>query len=134
MDHDPVWGNTQRIQISRRRRHLGRFEFPGAMNDHLYRPDYEHQQVGVPCEEGGCDPKQRIERPIDDDNEPFVVVLRDNYIWGAGNQGTCSGADAALAVAAVTSNASSATTSGASATDPPASTIASGASSGVSSD
>lgn len=80
IDHDPVWENTQRIQTSRRA--LRRFKFPGSTNDHLYQPDYEHLQVGVSCEQGGCDPRKRIERPIDDDNDPFVVVHRGTVASG----------------------------------------------------
>ncbi|KAL5592635.1 hypothetical protein FOBRF1_013661 [Fusarium oxysporum] len=79
IDYDPIWENTKRIETSRRP--LRRFKFPGATNDHLYLPDYEHQQVGMPCEEGGCDPKQRIERPIDDDDS-FVVVHRGTIASG----------------------------------------------------
>lgn len=80
MDHDPIWENTQRIRADRR--HLRRFKFPGRTNDHLYQPEYEHQQVGVPCDEGGCDPKQRIERAIEDGNEPFIIVHRGTIASG----------------------------------------------------
>lgn len=80
MDHDPVWKNTQRIPSGCPK--FRRFSPPGAANDHLYRPDYEHQQAGVPCEEGGCDPKQRVKRPIEDDEEFFVVVHRGTIASG----------------------------------------------------
>ena len=78
MDYDPIWNNIQRIQTDRRG--LRRFAFPGAANDHLYPPDYEHQRVGVPCEEGRCDPKQRIGRPMED--ESFVIVHRGTIASG----------------------------------------------------
>lgn len=80
MDYDPIWKNAQRIDTNRR--YLRRFKFPGVTNDHLYRPEYEHRQVGVSCEDGGCDPKQRIERPIDDDDQPFIIVHRGTIASG----------------------------------------------------
>jgi nucleoside phosphorylase len=79
MDHDPIWKNIQNIPISLSTLH--HFRFPGAANDHLYRPDYMHQQVGTPCEDG-CDPTQRIERPIHDEQESFVVVHRGTIASG----------------------------------------------------
>lgn len=78
MDHDPIWDNLQRIRVNDRTLH--NFKFPGAVNDHLYPPTYKHQQVGVPCE-GGCDPKQRIKRSIDEDDS-FVVVHRGTIASG----------------------------------------------------
>ena len=80
IDHDPVWGNTQRIQAGCPSPHC--FKFPGAENDYLYEPDYEHQQEGAPCDKGGCDPQQRIERPMDDKNASFVVVHRGTIASG----------------------------------------------------
>ena len=80
MDYDPIWKNAQRIDTNRR--HLSRFKFPGVTKDHLYQPECEHRQVGVSCEDGGCDPKQRIERPIDDDNKPFIIVHRGTIASG----------------------------------------------------
>ncbi|KAJ5166392.1 uncharacterized protein N7482_005173 [Penicillium canariense] len=80
IQYDPVWENTQRIQTTRR--HLRRFRYPGTTHDHLYRPDYKHQQEGVSCEEGGCDPTQRIERPLDEDDGLFVVVHRGTIASG----------------------------------------------------
>ncbi|KAH7248199.1 nucleoside phosphorylase domain-containing protein [Fusarium solani] len=80
VDCDPVWEDTQRMQTSRRS--LPRFKFPGVANDHLYQSDYIHQRAGASCEEGGCDPGQRIERPIDDGDESFVVVHRGTIASG----------------------------------------------------
>ncbi|KAJ5467196.1 Ankyrin repeat protein [Penicillium sp. IBT 31633x] len=74
MNHDPIWENTKRTQFSHRA--FRRFKFPGTTNDHLYPPDYEHRQNGVSSEEGGCDPKLRIERPIDEEDDFHVVVHR----------------------------------------------------------
>ncbi|PLB45240.1 TPR-like protein [Aspergillus steynii IBT 23096] len=74
MDHDPIWENTQRIQTNRRS--LRHFKFPGLANDHLYQPDYRHRQNGLTCEESGCDPKRRIERPMEEDDDPFIAVHR----------------------------------------------------------
>ncbi|GKU05909.1 unnamed protein product [Fusarium langsethiae] len=79
VDRDPVWEDTQRMRTSRRS--LPRFKFPGVANDHLYQSDYIHQRTGSPCE-GGCDPGRRIERPIDDGDESFVVVHRGTIASG----------------------------------------------------
>ncbi|TQV95483.1 nb-arc and tpr domain-containing protein [Cordyceps javanica] len=80
MDVDPVWSNTQRIDTSRSRfRH---FKFPGVTNDYLYQPNYKHRQEGLSCEDGGCDPKQRIERSIDEFHETFVIVHRGTVASG----------------------------------------------------
>jgi nucleoside phosphorylase len=80
MDYDPVWKDTQRFKTERRG--LRRFTFPGVANDHLYQPDYSHQQMGMSCEKGGCNPNQRIERPVDEDDESFVVVHRGTIASG----------------------------------------------------
>ncbi|KAF3076216.1 Nephrocystin-3 [Trichoderma lentiforme] len=79
-DNDPIWENTQRIQTQRRG--LRRFKFPGIANDHLYQPDYNHQQMGMTCEKGGCNPEQRIERPVEEDDECFIVVHRGTIASG----------------------------------------------------
>ncbi|KAJ6783353.1 hypothetical protein PWT90_04352 [Aphanocladium album] len=80
IDHDPVWKHTQRINISRP--HLRRFKFPGVENDHLYPADYEHREAGVSCEDCGCDPKQRMERLMDEFHETFVTVHRGTVASG----------------------------------------------------
>ncbi|KAM3559799.1 hypothetical protein ARSEF4850_003955 [Beauveria asiatica] len=80
IDDDPIWKNTQRIDTSRP--HLRRFKFPGVANDNLYQPDYEHRQADASCEDGGCDPKQRIERPMNELNEAFVTVHRGTVASG----------------------------------------------------
>lgn len=80
MDHDPIWRNTQRIKTGRPALH--RFKYPGVTNDYLYQRDYEHRQEGVSCKEAKCDPKQRIERPMGDNEESFVVVHRGTIASG----------------------------------------------------
>ncbi|KAL7904346.1 hypothetical protein GGI35DRAFT_472426 [Trichoderma velutinum] len=80
MDYDPVWEDTKRFKTERPR--LRRFKFPGIANDHLYQSDYNHQQMGMSCEEAGCSPEQRIERPVEDDDECFVVVHRGTIASG----------------------------------------------------
>jgi nucleoside phosphorylase len=82
IDHDPIWENTTRIQTGRRA--FRRFKFPGTANDHLYRPDYEHRQEGLSCEEAGCDTEQSIKRIIDEeeDDDTFVVVHRGTIASG----------------------------------------------------
>ncbi|KAF7522645.1 hypothetical protein PCG10_007365, partial [Penicillium crustosum] len=80
VDDDPIWENLGRIQTSRRR--LRRFKFPGAVNDHLYPSNYTHGQQGVPCEDSGCDPRQRIERPTDEEDDSFIVVHRGTIASG----------------------------------------------------
>ncbi|KAK4059589.1 hypothetical protein Trihar35433_10636 [Trichoderma harzianum] len=79
-DNDPIWENTQRIRTQRRG--LRHFKFPGIANDHLYQPDYHHQQMGMTCEKGGCNPEQRIERPVEEDDECFIVVHRGTIASG----------------------------------------------------
>ncbi|KAJ5955828.1 Disease resistance protein [Penicillium viridicatum] len=80
MDYDPVWKNLERIRTSRRP--LRRFKFPGAANDNLYPANYTHGQQGIPCEDSGCDPRQRIERPIDEEDDSFIVVHRGTIASG----------------------------------------------------
>ncbi|KAE8423398.1 nucleoside phosphorylase domain-containing protein [Aspergillus pseudocaelatus] len=79
-DHDPVREDIQRIRTDRLAFH--RFAFPGSANDHLYQSDYTHRQDGVSCEEGGCDPKQRIHRPIDAGHDSLTVVHRGTIASG----------------------------------------------------
>ncbi|RFU78063.1 nb-arc and tpr domain [Trichoderma arundinaceum] len=80
MDYDPVWEDTLRLKTERRG--LRRFRFPGIKNDHLYQPDYSHQQEGMSCETGGCSPEQRIERQVGEGDEFFVVVHRGTIASG----------------------------------------------------
>jgi hypothetical protein len=72
LDQDPVWKDAQRPLERRRAR---RFRFPGVANDH-YPRYYTHQQPGEPCTEGGCDPGEKINRHIEEDEESFVAVHR----------------------------------------------------------
>lgn len=77
---DPVWENTQRIQTDRRG--FQHFRCPGIANDHLYQPEYLHQQAGVSCEQAGCSPDQRVERPVEEYGDAFVVVHRGTIASG----------------------------------------------------
>ncbi|KAJ6073234.1 hypothetical protein N7467_011319 [Penicillium canescens] len=80
IDNDPISENVKRIQISRRP--FRRFKSPGAANDHLYLADYKHLQKGVSCEDSGCDKNQRIRRPINEEDDLFVVVHRGTIATG----------------------------------------------------
>jgi nucleoside phosphorylase len=62
----------------------GRYEYPGLAQDHLYKPDYNHRDPEVSCDECGCDPAQRVRRPIDgmDDENPNVVIHRGTIASG----------------------------------------------------
>ncbi|KAI8635489.1 ankyrin repeat protein [Xylariaceae sp. FL1651] len=78
---DPVEENIKRIDTSIRG--LRKYKHPGAGRGHLYKPDYIHREPGVPCDECGCDPSQRIQRPTDDeDDEPYIVVHRGTIASG----------------------------------------------------
>ncbi|KAJ5641389.1 hypothetical protein N7490_005389 [Penicillium lividum] len=79
INYDPIWQNVQRIRTHHR--HFRRFKYPGPENDHLYKSDYLHQQQGAFCEDI-CDPKQRIENPVDAGNDAFVVVHRGTIASG----------------------------------------------------
>ncbi|KAJ5160437.1 Disease resistance protein [Penicillium canariense] len=70
IDYDPIWKNLERIQTSCP---IHLFKFPGAANDHLYPSDYLHGQKGIRCEDSGCDPKQRIKRPTDAEDDSIVI-------------------------------------------------------------
>lgn len=78
--HDPIRENIQRIRTDRPA--LQRFASPGSANNHLYQSDYTHRQDGVSCEEGGCDPKQRIHRPIEAGHDSLTVVHRGTIASG----------------------------------------------------
>ncbi|KAH7160579.1 hypothetical protein B0J13DRAFT_519978 [Dactylonectria estremocensis] len=80
LDLDPVWEDAQRTRKSRRT--IRRFRFPGITNDHLYHPNYIHQQPGQSCDECACAPEQRIDRQIDEGDESFVVVHRGTIASG----------------------------------------------------
>ncbi|KAF4613399.1 hypothetical protein G7Y89_g15488 [Cudoniella acicularis] len=78
---DPVNDNIKRIDTSIRG--LRRYQHPGGAQDHLYKPDYIHRELGVPCDNCGCDPSQRIQRaPNDEDEEPYIVVHRGTIASG----------------------------------------------------
>ncbi|KAJ5118395.1 Disease resistance protein [Penicillium atrosanguineum] len=73
--------NMEALQLSRLRT-FRRFKFPSTANDYLYPSHYTHKQDGVSCADGGCDPKQRIERPNDEEGEPFIIVHRGTIASG----------------------------------------------------
>ncbi|KAB5515652.1 hypothetical protein GE09DRAFT_1045767 [Coniochaeta sp. 2T2.1] len=81
---DPLGENIKRIDTSIRT--LRRYKYPGAAEDRLHRPGYEHRQPVVPCDECGCDPLQRIVRPTDDEgdegDEPYIAVHRGTIASG----------------------------------------------------
>ncbi|KKK12332.1 hypothetical protein P175DRAFT_0498533 [Aspergillus ochraceoroseus IBT 24754] len=54
--------------------------YPGLEKDHLYSPGYVHQGARVPCDQSGCSPLQRVQRPTDaaGDRERSPVVHRGN--------------------------------------------------------
>ncbi|VUC31568.1 unnamed protein product [Clonostachys rosea] len=81
-DHDPVWKDAQRPL--KRRRGARRFKFPGVAKDYLYPPQNTHQQPDKSCTESGCDPCQRIDRNVDEDEdeESFVVVHQGTIASG----------------------------------------------------
>ncbi|EHK49666.1 hypothetical protein TRIATDRAFT_280830 [Trichoderma atroviride IMI 206040] len=80
IDYDPIWRDTLRFNTKIRGQR--QFNFPGIANDHLYQPDYYHQKQGMSCEKAGCKPEQRIKRPVDEDDEEFVVVHRGTIASG----------------------------------------------------
>jgi nucleoside phosphorylase len=75
---DPVVENIKRIDTNIRG--LRKYKCPGAVQDHLYRPDYIHLNPGVSCDECGCDPAQRMQRAIDDDDDNLYVVTHRGTI------------------------------------------------------
>src|SRR6266536_3046431 len=78
---DPVDDNIKRIDTSIRG--LRKYKHPGRAQDHLYKPDCIHRELGVPCDNCGCDPSQRIQRPPnDEDEEPYIVVHRGTIASG----------------------------------------------------
>lgn len=81
MSHnDPLNENLKNIDTNIRG--LRRFKYPGIAQDDLYKPSYIHTKEGLPCHEAGCDPSQRIERRIDEDDESYIVVHRGNIASG----------------------------------------------------
>jgi nucleoside phosphorylase len=79
---DPIVENIKRIDTNIRG--LRKYKYPGSAEDHLYRRDYIHLDPKVSCSECGCDPAQRVQRAInnEDDDDPFVVVHRGTIASG----------------------------------------------------
>lgn len=79
---DVVAENIKRIDTTIRG--LRRYKRPDLGQDHLYKAQYIHRRPNESCEECGCDPAQRIQRPNDDDDgeEPYVVVHRGTIASG----------------------------------------------------
>jgi nucleoside phosphorylase len=78
---DPIEDNIKRVDISIRG--LRKYKHPGAAQDHLYKPDYIHLKPEVSCDECGCDPSQRVQRPADDeDDEPYIIIHRGTIASG----------------------------------------------------
>jgi nucleoside phosphorylase len=78
---DPLEDNIKRIDTSIPT--LRKYQYPGAVQDYLYKPGYVHLEPGVSCDECGCDPSQRVQRPTDGkDDEPHIVVHRGTIASG----------------------------------------------------
>jgi len=80
---DPVVENIKRIDTDVRG--LRKYKYPGAGDDHLYRPNYIHLEPGASCDECGCDPTYRAMRDIDDEDEGDdlrVIVHRGTIASG----------------------------------------------------
>lgn len=83
---DPIMNNIKRIDTSIRG--LRKYKYPGSAEDHLYRSDYVHLRPGLPCDECGCDPAQRIERYSGgnnhdrEDEDSYIVVHRGTIASG----------------------------------------------------
>ncbi|KAF1991001.1 purine and uridine phosphorylase [Aulographum hederae CBS 113979] len=78
---DPLEDNIKRIDTSIRG--LRRYRHPGVAKDYLFKPHYSHLELGQSCDECGCDPLQRIQRPTnDEDDEPCIVVHRGTIASG----------------------------------------------------
>jgi nucleoside phosphorylase len=79
---DPIVENIKRMDT--KIRGLRKYKCPGAAHDHLYRPEYIHLDPGVSCDECGCDPAQRVQRALnnEDDDDPYVVVHRGTIASG----------------------------------------------------
>jgi nucleoside phosphorylase len=78
---DPVEDNIRRIDTNIRG--LRKYKHPGRAQDHLYKPSYIHREPGVPCDNCGCDPSQRIQQSTyDEDEETYIVVHRGTIASG----------------------------------------------------
>jgi nucleoside phosphorylase len=80
---DPVVENIKMIETDIQG--LRKYKYPGSAHDHLYKQDYTHLNPGVCCDECGCDPTQRVQRGIDDNDEsddPRVVIHRGTIASG----------------------------------------------------
>jgi nucleoside phosphorylase len=79
---DPIIENIKMIDTNIRG--LQKYKYPGLAEDYLYRPDYMHLDPEVSCSKCGCDPAQRVQRAIDneDGHDPYVVVHRGTIASG----------------------------------------------------
>jgi nucleoside phosphorylase len=77
---DPVEENIKRIDTNVRG--LRRYKHPGPGQDHVYKAEYIHLESGVACDKCGCDPSQQVQRILEDDDEPYVVVHRGTIASG----------------------------------------------------
>jgi nucleoside phosphorylase len=81
MRKDPLVENIKRINTNISG--LKKYRHPGLIHDYLYPPDYIHLAPGVSCDECKCDPAQRVQRTIaEDDDDPYVVVHRGTIASG----------------------------------------------------
>jgi Phosphorylase superfamily len=60
------------------------YKYPGSAQDHLYRPNYIHLDPKVSCDECGCNPAQRLQHAInnEDDDDPYVIIHRGTIATG----------------------------------------------------
>jgi nucleoside phosphorylase len=79
---DPIAENIRRIDVDIRG--LRKYKCPGSAQDHLYKPDYIHLDSAVSCDKCECDPTQRVQRDIDEDesDDLHVVVHRGTIASG----------------------------------------------------
>jgi nucleoside phosphorylase len=82
---DPVQDNIKRINTNIRG--LRKYKHPGTAKDHLYKADYIHLKLGLPCDKCGCDSSKRVQRPAeededDDDDGSYIVVHRGTIASG----------------------------------------------------
>jgi hypothetical protein len=85
-ENDPIIENIQRINT--KIRGLKKYRHPGSTQDHLYHPDYIHQNPELSCAQCECDPVQRVKRDDDGDDDddedgPYVVVHRGRLRLGS---------------------------------------------------
>lgn len=59
---------------------LRKYKHLGTAKDNLYKADYLHLKAGPSCDECGCDPSKRVQRPTDDDDDESYTAVRRGTI------------------------------------------------------